>query len=194
MKTIYIFKRDPDLPATEDNWIVMSKEEYIQYCKSPEGKARRIVFAQLDACGLDDVIIKIECDGEAASDCRKYKDHHDYLQEQRKKSGYSVDSLYENIPETDEDCFGEEAIVEPFYNMENDVLDTLEIQELYHALECLSPEELMLIIELYLSPDRKTEAECGRLLGISRKKLRYTKERALQKLRKKLDPNRFSQG
>ena len=57
MRKIYLVKKNPELPADGNNWLVMNSFEFRNFIQTPEGQKRRDRFGQLDACSVDDVII-----------------------------------------------------------------------------------------------------------------------------------------
>jgi hypothetical protein len=57
MRKIYLVKKNPELPADGNNWIVMNSFEFMNFVKTPDGQKRKACFGQLDACSVDDVII-----------------------------------------------------------------------------------------------------------------------------------------
>ena len=61
MRKIYLVKKNPELPADGNNWLVMNSFEFRNFIQTPEGQKRRDRFGQLDACSVDDVIIIAEC-------------------------------------------------------------------------------------------------------------------------------------
>ena len=69
MRKIYLVKKNPELPADGNNWLVMNSFEFMNFIQTPEGQKRRDRFGQLDACSVDDVIIIAECGTETAKQC-----------------------------------------------------------------------------------------------------------------------------
>lgn len=86
MRKIYLVKKNPELPADGNNWLVMNSFEFRNFIQTPEGQKRRDRFGQLDACSVDDVIIIAECGTETAKQWRSEKDRHDYLAEWSEKN------------------------------------------------------------------------------------------------------------
>ena len=66
MRKIYLVKKNPELPADGNNWLVMNSFEFRNFIQTPEGQKRKACFGQLDACSVDDVIIIAECGAETA--------------------------------------------------------------------------------------------------------------------------------
>ena len=90
MRKIYLVKKNPELPADGNNWLVMNSFEFRNFIQTPEGQKRRDRFGQLDACSVDDVIIIAECGTETAKQWRSEKDRHDYLVPIENQSGMTV--------------------------------------------------------------------------------------------------------
>ena len=53
MRKIYLVKKNPELPADGNNWLVMNSFEFRNFIQTPEGQKRRDRFGQLDACSID---------------------------------------------------------------------------------------------------------------------------------------------
>ena len=47
MKKIYLVKKDPEKPASKDNWIIMNSYEFAMFLKTPEGEKRKSAFRSL---------------------------------------------------------------------------------------------------------------------------------------------------
>ena len=111
MRKIYLVKKNPELPADGNNWLVMNSFEFRNFIQTPEGQKRRDRFGQLDACSVDDVIIIAECGTETAKQWRSEKDRHDYLVSIENQSGMTVFS-YNTQTTTEDDMSGEELLVD----------------------------------------------------------------------------------
>ena len=53
-------KKNPNMPESEDNWIMMNGYEFARFMETEEGQRRKKNFAQIDACGEEDVIYVVE--------------------------------------------------------------------------------------------------------------------------------------
>lgn len=102
MRKIYLVKKDPELPADGNNWIVMSGHEFAMFMQTPEGKQRKNNFGQLDACTMDDVIIVAECGVDTAKRWRSEKDKQDHSKKLKDDSGIEIYS-YEALDKIDQD-------------------------------------------------------------------------------------------
>lgn len=111
MRKIYLVKKNPELPADGNNWIVMNSIEFMNFVKTPDGQKRKACFGQLDACSVDDVIIIAECGAETAKHWRSEKDRHDYLASVEKQSGVTVFS-YNTQTTTEDELSGEEILTD----------------------------------------------------------------------------------
>ena len=111
MRKIYLVKKNPELPADGNNWIVMNSFEFMNFVKTPDGQKRKACFGQLDACSLDDVIIIAECGADTAKKWRSEKDSHDYLASFEKQSGVTVFS-YNTQTTTEDGLSGEEILMD----------------------------------------------------------------------------------
>lgn len=52
--TIYLVKKNPNKPNSEDNWLMMSIAEFNEFVKTPEAKGR--YFADLGAHEYSDIV------------------------------------------------------------------------------------------------------------------------------------------
>ena len=69
IKTIYLVKKNPNKPNSEDNWLMMSIAEFNEFVKTPEAKGR--YFADLGSHEYSDIWYVAECDKETALKWRK---------------------------------------------------------------------------------------------------------------------------
>ena len=183
MKKVYLVKKNPEMPAGRENWIVMSPEEYIRFANTPEGRIRKNSIGQLDGCDMDDVIIYAECGEETAAQWRSEKDRHDYLQEAKKQAGYIEMSLDGMTNADGEEMNGEELVRDESQNVEATVVIRIMKEKLRIAVMSLSEEERDLIQKLYLSDFPMGESEYAEHIGQRRSYVNYKKRMALEKLR-----------
>lgn len=187
MKKIYLVKKDPQLPGSEENWIMMNSYEFAMFMKTDEGQSRRNCFAQLDACSFDDDIYIVECGLENARLWRSEKDKKDYLYEQVMKyeKGNHVD-LKCPIGGVDEEITLEDTIIDENVNIESEFMDKEQKQALWKAIETLTPEEKDLLMQLYLNTETINITDYSRRKGFSQQKASYNRDRILRKLKKLL--------
>lgn len=183
MRKIYLVKKDPELPADGNNWIVMSGHEFAMFMQTPEGKQRKNNFGQLDACTMDDVIIIAECGVDTAKRWRSEKDKQDHSKKLKDDSGIEIYS-YEALDKIDQELTGEEWLVDTGCNVEAEVQQKMQIEELYKAVELLDEADRLLISSLYLSKKVMTAVEFGKAHGFSPQLIQYYKRRALSRLKK----------
>ena len=148
MRKIYLVKKNPELPADGNNWLVMNSFEFRNFIQTPEGQKRRDRFGQLDACSVDDVIIIAECGTETAKQWRSEKDRHDYLASVEKQSGVTVFS-YNMQTTTEDELSGEEILTDKGCDVAGEVIEKLYLMELQNALSQLNEKERQIITLLY---------------------------------------------
>lgn len=148
MRKIYLVKKNPELPADGNNWLVMNSFEFRNFIQTPEGQKRRDRFGQLDVCSVDDVIIIAECGTETAKQWRSEKDRHDYLASVEKQSGVTVFS-YNMQTTTEDELSGEEILTDKGCDVAGEVIEKLYLMELQNALSQLNEKERQIITLLY---------------------------------------------
>ena len=148
MRKIYLVKKNPELPADGNNWLVMNSFEFRNFIQTPEGQKRRDRFGQLDACSVDDVIIIAECGAETAKQWRSEKDRHNYLASIEKQSGMTVFS-YNTQTTTEDELSGEEILTDKGCDVAGEVIEKLYLMELQNALSQLNEKERQIITLLY---------------------------------------------
>ena len=186
MRKIYLVKKNPELPADGNNWIVMNGYEFAMFMQTPEGQRRKDNFGQLDACTMDDVIIVAECGVDTAKRWRSEKDKQDHLKKLKDDSGIEIYS-YEALDKIDQELTGEEWLVDTGCNVEAEVQQKMQIEELYKAVELLDEADRLLISSLYLSKKVMTAVEFGKAHSFSPQLIQYYKRRALSRLKKILE-------
>ena len=98
--TIYLVKKNPNKPNSEDNWLMMSIAEFNGFVKTPEAKGR--YFADLGAHEYSDIWYVAECDKETALKWRKELNRHYYLKRMERESGLQTVSMSALIIEDEE--------------------------------------------------------------------------------------------
>ena len=186
MKRTYLVKKDPCLPVSKDNWIVMNAYEFHEFMRTEEGKKRRQDFGQMNACGKGDTIIIVECGKETARKWRAEKDCGDHTREMKRKTGWSCCSL-SDLERTEEDSRRELLIPGTYYDMEEETFGRIEREKLLCALETLTTFEKKLISLVFFSDRTMSETEIGRMLGISRQNVRTLRNTIFEKLRNHLE-------
>ena len=179
--TIYLVKKNPNKPNSEDNWLMMSIAEFNEFVKTPEAKGR--YFADLGAHEYSDIWYVAECDKETALTWRKELNRHYYLKRMERESGLQTVSMSSLIIE-DEEYNGEEIIADPEADVVAEVMFKIDNDTLTVALDSLKREEYEVIYHFYLSDNPIPELELGVMLGIPRRTLNYRKNTAIKKLKK----------
>ena len=183
MKKVFLVKRNPEQPAGADNWIVMSRKEFSDFIKTPEGKQREKNFGKLAGCDQNDVIIVAECGEEMAKTWRAEKDRSDYLAELVAESNRIVFSINE---ENEEGLTGEEIIPDSSHDVELEVVMKISLENLREALKSLTEDEMDLIQALFLDASPMAATKYGELHGVTQQAVSKKKDRILKKLKKLL--------
>ncbi len=182
MKKIYMVKKNPNMPESEDNWIIMNGYEFARFMETEDGQSRKKNFAQLDACGDEDDIIIAECGEKRAKEWRAEKDAHDYLRECEIESGIETVSFYSTDVDGEEINL-EDVVGDPDVDVVADVIKKVTHEALVVALQKLSESEYDLIYHLYLSEHRMTESEYGEIHDLTQQAIHYRKMQVLQTLK-----------
>ena len=183
MKRVYLVKKNPELPTGDDNWIVMSWQEYAAFMKTPEGQRRKKDFAQLDACDENDTIIVAECGRERAKRWYAECNHNRYVRDSKMESGYIVFSYNSLTTKSGEEIAGEDILKDDRVDVEEDVIKKMMGEKLHRMVSILPEEEQDLIEKLYLSDEPMTEPEYAKSRGITRNLVHCRRRHALQTLR-----------
>ena len=170
MKKIYMVKKNPNMPESEDNWIMMNGYEFARFMETEEGQRRKKNFAQIDACGE-----------ERAKEWRSEKDAHDYLKECEAESGIETVS-FDSVEVDGEELSLEEVVADPGCDVVEEAFKHMSLEQLSVALDTLSDDEYYLIFSLYLRDEPYSEYELSRVSGIPRTTISYRKKQILEKL------------
>ncbi len=181
MKKVYLVKKDVNKKTSSDNWIQMNGYEFYLFMQTPEGRKRCASFGRLDGCDEDDTIIIAECGPDIAEKWKEERDAAYYRRKVQDEVGYTTFS-YSQASFLDGEIISEDWIQDAGPSVEDQVIKNLEYEALHQAIQALSETEKTLIEKLFFNGGA-TENEAGILLGMSRGKIRYTKCKALQKLR-----------
>lgn len=181
MKKIYFAKKNPDLPNSEDNWIMMSHAEYCRFIETPEGKSREPNFAQLDACDMDDDIYIFECSPEQARDIRAYKDACDYLDETEEEMGYTTFS-YDAVEADDEEIYGEDLLEDESVNVEAEAVAFLISENLHTCCDQLPKREQDLLTCLYFAKPHMSVSNLSKLVSMPERVVFFRRRRTLDNL------------
>ncbi len=184
MKRICLVKKDPLMPPSDDNWIVMNYHDYLEFMKTPEGQNRKENFAQLNGVDEDDVIYIVESNTQKAKQIRAERDAHDYLTEQENLSGYLTLSMEELTADLDDDLSAYDIIADPSEDVVKNFLRFTRIETLFKAMDTLEEAEKELLFNLYLSPTPLSITQYGKQTNESQQTISYRKKRIFEKLKK----------
>lgn len=180
MKT-FMVKKDVNKPNAQDNWIIMSGPEFVKFMQTEEGRSRNKCFALLESGdGIDDDII-VECGEKKAKEwenerlCRYY----------RKKTNMNYHTLsydwYLAKAETDD---RDDIVANSTTDVDTIVMNKLINEVLYEAISTLTPQQRILIDQLFLSDKPMTLIEYAKCNGIALASAYERKERTLIRLKK----------
>ena len=185
MNKIFLVMKDPEAGPSEDNWTTMTMREFLQFKKTEEGQRRKDNFARLDAIGVEDDILYVECDPEKAREIKRERNHSDYLRRMEEESGYRTVSLDAPVHTSDA---GHVITLHDLVADEN--VDTVEeamtrvcLVELPGALDTLTTVERELVSAFYLSEVKMPERRFAQVHGMTRFAVRECHRTALVKLR-----------
>ena len=181
----YLVKKNPDLPGSEDNWIIMTGYEFCRFIETEEGQRRKDCFERIDPAGEEDDILIMECDREKGRELKKYRNRADYLRRVEEELGIEFMSL--NTPtgyaENEEEETFLDVLVDDLIDTEEMALHAIIMAELPAALAELEPMELDLILALYTGPKAMSAAGYAAEHGLTRWSVSEMHKRALRKLR-----------
>ena len=188
MRRIYLVRKDPKEEISKDNWLVMNRNEFLEFITSEEGRKRSKEFGKLNACSGGDYMIIAECGRKMAENWRARKDREDYLRfvekEQREAGGLLS---FETGLSGEEDIGFEEIVAGDDEPLADTVLIRVMTDKLRVAAATLSGEEMLLINKMFLSDRQMTEKQFGNYLGVSKDTIHSRKIRTLKKLRLLMD-------
>ena len=180
INTVYLIKKNPNLPNSEDNWIMMSIAEFNEFIKTPVAKGR--YFADVGAHEYSDTWYVVECDKETALKWRRELNRHYYLKRMERESGLKTVSMSSLII-NEEEYNGEEILADSDADVVAEVMQKMAFETLEKALDSLTAEEYDILYNLYLTDEPLTEREYGMLKGIPQKTLNDRKIRILKKVK-----------
>ena len=179
VKTIYLVKKDPRRPAGQDNWIIMDREAFARFLRTPQGTERKKEFGVLGHCGGGDAVIVAECGRAGARAWNAGRNRSRYLRQgtARRETG-GVCETREYLPE--------ELVPDTGPGVEEIIENRILLEQLRGAVSKLSPDERDLVLCLWLGDPPMTEAQYAGRAGLSRAQVNYRKKRVLGKLRRML--------
>lgn len=185
MERIYLVKKDPLMPTSEDNWIYMNQHEFIAFMNTPAGQSRKENFGQLDGVDEEDVIYIVESEPKLAAQIRKDKNRHDYLRQIEIDENITLVSLETPTYETSEDELGlQEKCFIADDDVVNDAIKHMDCETLRRAISSLDEEERMILQRLYLEEKPMSARKLSSILNIPVMTLHCKKIRIFDKMRK----------
>lgn len=185
MKKIYLVKKNPQMPANENNWIIMDSKEFGLFKETEEGIKRGNDFCRLSGFPSDDVIIA-ECDKKTAKQWRVETSRSDYMLQTERELGYMVFSYHGIQSESGEPISGEDLLEDEAVDVEESAIAHIMQEKVRNALMYLSEEDKDLIEKLFLSECPMTEREYAERLGKNTTTIHERKKRILSDLKELL--------
>lgn len=158
MNTIFLVKKDPNLPNRKDNWLNMEYEDFKCFLDSKEGTQRRKSFFYLLPVDKDDYGIVVECGEEYAQVWMREQNRSNYINRTLIETGYKLVSYYSSIRRGDGSYTFEDVLsIAEETSVEDAATLSLQIKALRAALKKLSAEEFDLVCALFLADNPMTE-------------------------------------
>lgn len=180
MKT-FMVKKDVNKPDAQDNWIIMSGTEFVNFMRTAEGKSRSKCFALLESCdGSNDDII-VECGEKKAREWENERLSRYY----RKKANMNYITLSYDwcLSEADTDD-GYDIVADSTTDVEAIIMNNLTNKVLYEAISTLTPQQRTLIDQFFVSDTPMALIEYAKCHGIALASAYERKERTLIRLKK----------
>ncbi len=187
MKTLFLVKKNPDMPSEEDNWIIMNRYEFALFIQTQEGKKRRQSFEKIMGCDSKDIIIIAECGEETAREWKSDRNRDSYIRKTNMDTGYTVFSYHGIQHEFNPYLTGEGLLRDESTDVEGTVMNQMLIEQLHAVLQDLSPDDRDLIEKLYLTVPLLTESEYAQSIGRTRDWVHRRKRTIFNRLKKKLE-------
>lgn len=178
----YWIKKNYEMDYAQDNWLLLSLEEFEEFLKTPDGQKRKNGIARMPYCEKDEVSYW-ECGEDEAEQWRMQNRRHNYLVETAEEVKAEIISI-EGMLNEDGEEFGEDCIPDPDEDVVRDVIKQMEKQRLHTVLSILKEAEMEMIFQLYLREKPITEKEYAVLIGESQQTVHYRKKALLEKIRK----------
>ena len=182
MQTIYLVKKNPNQPPSNDNWIIMDGQQFYAFIHTEEGKKRNNNFVKM-CSEYDEECIVIECDPNSAAQYKAELNHSAYVDMVNKKSGYQT-FFYHHIDNGEEDMCGEDLLKDDSESIEDQVIAKMEIERLTGLIDLLGEEDQSIIYSFFFTRQPMTEAPYAKEHGMSQQLVHFRKERAITKLKK----------
>ena len=178
----YWIKKNYEMDYAQDNWILLTLEEFEEFLKTEDGKRRKKGIARMPYCEKDEVSFW-ECGEATALEWIKEDNRHQYLRTLPDDEKFEVLSI-EAMLNADGEEYGEDCIPDLDEDVVREVIRKLEIERLSVVLASLDEEEMEMIKQLYLQENPITEKEYAVQIGESQQTVHYRKKTLLEKIRK----------
>lgn len=181
--SIYYFESENGDYFSEDRkrrFIRLSGKAAYKYLR--ENRSEDTYFFKTVTDERDGEDIYVEVPKSAVSVFRGELYHEQYLAKWKKKKGFRIISLLQQIEDQDE-LTVEDIVPDESMDFEDEVIHEIELEILRRALKSLTDEELKLIHSLFLSESPMPERELSGKLGIPQTTLNSRKKAILQKLK-----------
>lgn len=162
MKRTFWVMKDPTIEA-QDNWLIMDYRQYAAWRETDEGRNREIVLGKLEACSDDDTVIFMECSEEASKELKKDCHRRQYIRDRNLETSFQVMS-YSTMTFHDADICGEDVLEDKDCNVEEEVVQSLDIERVRAALKALTPGRTRYHYELLLLGEPLVgRSTCGKI-------------------------------
>jgi hypothetical protein len=178
---IYLVKKDPHSKKQSVEWLQLSGSDFYAFLHTPEAKGRYFIHLT-DDIDFECDEIYIEADRMEYREWKKKYNAHNYLAERQKSTEViSLEALLESEKrERDADSLQ----LDSRESLEQLIVHKDEIEQLYAALNRLTAKEQDFVRYIYLSGEKKTEADAARQFGISNAAAHRLKEKIFLQIQK----------
>lgn len=181
--SIYYFESENGDFFSEDRerrFIRLSGKAAYKYLRENRAEDTYFFKTVTDEKNGEDVYIEVP--KSAVSVFRGELYHEQYLAKWKKKKGFRIISLLQQIEDQDE-LTVEDIVPDESIDFEDEVIHEIELEILRRALKSLTDEELKLIHSLFFSESTMSERELSGKLGIPQTTLNSRKKAILEKLK-----------
>lgn len=183
----YWIKKNYEMDYAQDNWLLLTLEEFEEFLKTEEGKRRKKGIARMPYCEKDEVSFW-ECGEATALEWIKEDNRHQYLRALPENEKIEVLSI-EAMLNAEGEEYGEDCIPDPDEDVVSEVIHKMEIEQLRRALALLNPKERQVIECLFFAGEPKSEREVAVILGVSQFTINERKKGAFAKIKKIFEKN-----
>ncbi|MBQ8995156.1 MAG: hypothetical protein IJ091_05025 [Oscillospiraceae bacterium] len=187
-KKIYLVKKDPELPESEENWIRMNSRQFNAFLRTPEGRARYQDFGILDSWSDEEPTVIIECGAKTALEWSQEAERHKYLERGRGSAERKERQCAKRIAvaeETEETL--EETVPDLEQDTEEEAILRAEVSRVKKAMHRLKREEKEILYAFYLGDDIVYEQDYARKTGIPKERIRRLRRDALRHIQEILE-------